>query len=210
MFFEHQFSQECGLHAIHNMFKSAAITREDVHQACETIQTKTGDSTVNHESYSGDWSCSAILETIRNKGYEVNRAIHASKMSREWTEQSIEELMSDDTFRGIILYQPFNRHFTCVRPETISQVQYLYYIDSMARGPIRISSRLVMRRCVSKAYQWEPFVVKGPEMEFVETPCKEITDYCTHTSKRRKFTPTSEFLDAWKNTNTKPDLSLYT
>jgi len=212
MFFERQFSQECGLHAIHNMFKSAAITRDDVHRACGSIENKTGDSTLNHESFSGDWSCSAILETIRNKGYEVNRAIHSSRTSRDWTDQTLEKLMSDNTFRGMIVYQPFNRHFTCVRPETISHEKYLYYVDSMARGPIRISPRLVMRRCISKAYQWEPFIVKGPEMEFVplQTPSPTILGYCTRASKRQKFTPTSEFLDAWKSTNTKSDQSLYT
>ena len=214
MFFERQFSQECGLHAIHNMFKSAAVTRDDVHKACESIQKKTGDSTSNHESYSGDWSCEAILETIRNKGYEIERAVHNSRTSRDWVKMSIEDLMNDDNFRGMIVYQPFNRHFTCVRPEKIDGETFLYYVDSMARGPIRISPRLVTRRCLSKAYKWEPYIVKGKEMEFV--PIKEkteplkIIDYCTRSSKRQKFTPSSEFLKAWKNTSTKPDLSLYT
>jgi len=213
MFFERQFSQECGLHAIHNMFKSAAVTRHDVHGACESIQKKTGDSTSNHESYSGDWSCEAILETIRNKGYVVERAVYSSKSSRVWSEPPIEDLINEDDFRGMIVYQPFNRHFTCVRPETISGEKYLYYVDSMARGPIRISPRLVTRRCLSKAYKWEPYIVKGPEMEFV--PIKEysepmkIIDYCSRASKRQKFTPSSQFLKAWKNTNTKSSLSLY-
>ena len=214
MFFERQFSQECGLHAIHNMFKSAAITRDDVHKACENIQKKTGDSTSNHESYSGDWSCEAILETIRNKGYVVERAVHSSKSARDWVEPQIDELMKEDSFRGMIVYQPFNRHFTCVRPETVSDETYLYYVDSMARGPIRISPRLVTRRCLSKAYQWEPFIVKGPEMEFVpntpESKPPDIIGYCTRASKRQKFTPSDEFLKAWKNTSTKPSLSLYT
>tara|TARA_B110000483_G_C18033614_1_gene479760 strand:+ start:165 stop:824 length:660 start_codon:yes stop_codon:yes gene_type:complete len=207
MFFERQFSQECGLHAIHNLFKSALVTRQEIHTACKAIEAKTGDLTQHHESYSGDWSCSAVLETIRDQGYKVTRAVHSSHQARVWHGEELDELLRDPLFRGMVLYQPFNRHFTCVRTETIDQDPCLYYVDSMARGPIRISPRLVTRRCLSNAYRWEAFVVKGPEMKVVPlmpSPKLPISNYCTPTAKREKFVPSVEFLTAWKSVHPLP------
>ena len=202
MFFVRQYSQECGLHAIKNMFKSSAVTRADMHDACRAIEKRTGDTITNHESYSGDWSCSAVLETIRARGYTAKRAVHETAKDREWKTDDLQTLLQDDSFRGIILHQPFNHHFTCVRPETTDGERRLYYVDSMARGPIRISPRLVTRRCLSKAYRWEPYVVHGPEMEYVaptKVPRAVIDTYCSRPIKRSKFTPTQEFLTAWRS-----------
>ena len=202
MFFVRQQSNQCGLHAIQNLFKSAAITRDDLHQACKSIHTATGDSVRNHESFGGDWSVEAVTQTVCQRGYTVERAVKEKQNERTWTIDDMETLTMDPLFRGFLLHQPVNHHFTCIRPEKISPTETrLYYVDSQASGPIRISPRLAMRRCLTSAYAWEPFVVKGPEMDYVapvETPVS-VYQGVACTSPRNVFRPSSEFLREWEN-----------
>jgi len=203
MFFVRQQSNQCGLHAIQNLFKSAAITRDDLHQACQTIHTTTGDAVRNHESFGGDWSVEAVTQAICQSGYTVERAVKENIQGRTWAIDDIEALIVDPLFRGLLLHQPVNRHFTCIRPEKVaSDETHLYYVDSQASGPIRISLRLAMRRCLTAAYAWEPFVVKGPEMKYVAPVENAVSVYHGVYSKsavRDKFTPSSEFLREWEN-----------
>lgn len=196
MFFVRQQSNQCGLHAIQNLFKSAAITHNDLHQACQTIHTTTGDAVRNHESFGGDWSVEAVTQAICTSGYTVERAVKENKLKRIWAIEDIEALITDPLFRGFILHQPVNHHFTCIRPEKVAPDEtYLYYVDSQATGPIRISSRLAMRRCLTTAYAWEPFVVKGPEMDYVAPVESSVSvNHGDH-----KFKPSSEFLREWEN-----------
>ncbi len=202
MFFVRQQSNQCGLHAIQNLFKSAAITRDDLHKACQTIHTTTGDAVRNHESFGGDWSVEAVTQAICQRGYTVERAVKENQRGRTWTIDDIEALTSDPLFRGFILHQPVNHHFTCIRPENVAPDEnQLYYVDSQASGPIRISSRLVRRRCLAAAYAWEPFVVKGPEMVYVAPDESAVSAYhgISNSKRKRKFKPSSEFLREWEN-----------
>ena len=64
MFFVRQKGNQCGLHAIHNLFKSAAVTTTDMHDSCQRIHDTTGDKISNHESFGGDWSVEAVVETV--------------------------------------------------------------------------------------------------------------------------------------------------
>ena len=198
MFFAKQQSNKCGLHAIQNVLKTAAITSDDMKLACDSIHEKTGDSVSNHETFGGDWSVSAVLQTLRDHNFEVYRAV-ISKREREWSGPPLDTLMKDPLFKGLILHQPLNRHYTCIRPETIDDETHLYYVDSQSTGPKRISCRLALRRCLSKAYAWEPFVVKGEDLPFVPVPCAEPSPCIGRPQKRNK--PSDEFLKEWRAFN---------
>ena len=167
MFFVRQKSQECGLHAIQNMLKTAAINRKDIHEACETIEKETGDVLHHHESYCGDWSVNAVLKTLHNHGFTVDRAVRTQDNKRSWSVPEVDDLLKDESFRGFIVHQPMRHHFTCLRPEMVDGKPMLYYVDSQSRGPIRMSARLAMQRCLSAAYAWEPYLVRGDNLEFV-------------------------------------------
>ena len=145
MFFVRQQSNKCGLHAIQNLFKSAAIKAHDLHQACVSIHEETGDQITNHESYGGDWSVAAVLKAMHAHGYVIKRAVN-SGTTREWCVETIENMMTQSNFRGFIIHQPQNHHFTCIRPEEVNGERHLYYVDSQSTGPIRISPRLATRR----------------------------------------------------------------
>lgn len=199
MFFVRQKTNQCGLHAIQNMFKSAKITNQDMHDTCKDIHDKTGDHIHNHESFGGDWSVEAVLQTLVRHGYTVEPAI-SSKNEREWVGPPIAELLQDNEFRGMIVHQPMNRHFTCLRPEEKDGEQELYYIDSQSGGPRKISPNLASRRCLAAAYAWEPYIVKGPEMEYVEPLQLPLPgspyDGGIRESKRVKR-PSEDFMQAW-------------
>jgi len=204
MFFVRQQSNQCGLHAIQNMLKTAAITKDDMRSACETIHKQTGDPLHNHETLGGDWSVSAVLQALRGREFRVNRAV-VSKQEREWSGPSMEELMSDPSFRGFIVHQPMQRHFTCMRPETIDGEQHLYYVDSQSKGPMRISSRLATRRCLAAAYAWEPYAVHGDEIEYVAPPEDAMQTYHGIASEEKegapRLKPSEEFLREWRTFN---------
>jgi len=200
MFFVRQQTNQCGLHAIQNLFKSAAVSKADIHNSCQTIHEKTGDSILNHESLGGDWSVEAVVETVRQRGYKVKRAVKSIDQ-RQWSGDDIDNLMKKPSFRGFIIHQPVNRHFTCIRPEVVDGEKQLFYVDSQSSGPIRISPRLASRRCLASAYAWEPFLVEGDEMEYVapvETPVSTYSDIA-ESKNPDKFKPSAEFLREWDN-----------
>lgn len=199
MFFVRQQSNKCGLHAIQNLFKSAAIKAVDLHQACLTIHEETGDSIHNHESYGGDWSVAAVLKALHAHGYEIERAVK-SGTNREWCVSTIEDIMEQSDFRGFVIHQPQNHHFTCIRPEEVDGERHLYYVDSQSNGPVRISPRLATRRCLAAAYAWEPFLVTGPVMNFVKP--EQTYEGIVADTKRTKFKPSAEFLREWEDTRT--------
>jgi len=194
MFFVRQQSNKCGLHAIQNLFKSAAIQAKDLHKACANIHEETGDRITNHESYGGDWSVAAVLKAMHAHGYEIKRAVK-SGTTRVWCVETIEDIMAQNDFRGFIIHQPQNRHFTCIRPEDVDGERHLYYVDSQSNGPVRISPRLATRRCLAVAYAWEPFLVKGPEMDFVKPEQPVINEGTV--ADTIKFRPSAEFLREW-------------
>lgn len=196
MFFVRQQTNQCGLHAIQNMLKTAAVTRDDMRTACQNIHEKTGDPVHNHETFGGDWSVSAVLQALQDKGFQVNRAV-SSKKERKWIGPSMQQLLDDESFRGFILHQPLQKHFTCLRPETVDGEKHFYYVDSQSMGPIRISSRLAMRRCLAAAYAWEPYVVMGDELEYVAPPENPVSMYHGIAGEKRSeksFKPSAEFL----------------
>ena len=201
MFFARQRSNKCGLHAIQNMFQSALMTESDLSEACREIHKQTGDPVNNHETFGGDWSCSAVLQAIRNRGYEVRRAVNSGQ-ERVWSAPEVEVLMNDNTFRGIILYQPQQRHFTCARPQEVDGENALFYVDSQSDGPVKISPRLLSRRCVSAAYKWEPFLVHGNVMEHVPPKEDVVSTIQQISTKRRKFEPSAGFMRDWYATST--------
>ena len=198
MFFVKQRSSQCGLHAIQNMLKSAKITKDDLHETCKDIEKRTGDHIYNHESIGGDWSVQAVLQTLIRHGYEIQPAV-SSKNGREWVAPSIGELLKDANFRGMIVHQPLNRHFTCLRPEEKDGVQTLYYIDSQSSGPIPISPNLASRRCLAAAYMWEPYIVNGPEMEYVKPDFKPEVPIERPTKRAKR--PSEDFMKAWYSLN---------
>jgi|TARA_B110000858_G_C17806883_1_gene478556 hypothetical protein len=196
MFFVRQRGNHCGLHAIQNMFKTAAVTAEDMHSACEKINTDTGDPILNHESLGGDWSVEAIVTAICQQGYDVYRAVQ-SREQRCWSGASIEELLTQQQFRGIILHQPMRHHFACIRPENVDGDVQLYYVDSQSTGPIRISPRLAERRCLALAYSWEPYVVMGDEMDYV-APKISIMEASAVLKERPRVRPSTKFMQDWE------------
>jgi hypothetical protein len=196
MFFVRQRTNQCGLHAIQNMFKSASIKNDDMRLAVETIHKETGDNKMNHESFGGDWSVSAVVTAIKARGYDVERGVLSkSNNKREWSGQKLNDLLEDDKFQGVILHQPMTRHYTCIRPEFVDGQRQLFYVDSQSEGPIRIGARLATRRCLSTAYAWEPYIVKGLPMEYVAPVLlpepKRIT-------RQNTFSPTEEFMREWR------------
>ncbi len=198
-FFVRQRSNQCGLHAIQNMFRSAAISKRDMHMACEKIFKETGDPIPNHESLGGDWSVSAVVTAIQMHGYDIKRAV-SSKKSREWIGDSFETLLENEMFRGMIIHQAIHRHFTCIRPEEIDGERYLFYVDSQSSGPVRISKKLAERRCLSNAYSWDPYVVMGDEMDFVAPPQHIlISDSMSNVKQRPKVRPPEDFMNAWNS-----------
>ena len=195
MFFVRQKSNQCGLHAIQNLFKSASVTNEEMHAACEYIHTTTGDEVHNHESFGGDWSVSAVIAAIVQRGYTVEPAV-SSKSERTWSTTALVELLEDESFRGMIVHQPLARHFTCLRPELVDGVRQLFYVDSQSDGPLRISPRLATRRCLALAYAWEPYVVKGEEMEYV--PSEPSVPMVPMVQKSKEdMRPPEDFMTAW-------------
>lgn len=200
MFFAKQKLNQCGLHAIQNVLKTAAITNEDMKKACQHIHKQTGDPLHHHETFGGDWSVSAVLQALRSRGFEVYRAVQ-SKKERTWSGPPLEELAKDPLFQGIILHQPVNRHFTCIRPHTIDDHTHLYYVDSQSDGPRRISTKLAMRRCLSKAYAWEPFVVRGKSLEYVPLPQESVTMKPSTMKPYSAQKPSEAFLKEWRAFN---------
>lgn len=196
MFFARQKSNKCGLHAIQNMFKSAKVTDEDMHQTCLAIKKNTGDHIHNHESFGGDWSVQAVLQTVVSHGYDVSAGIRTTN-GREWAGPPLKELLKDDDFRGMIVHQPVNRHFTCLRPEENNGERKLYYIDSQSSGPVHISSNLASRRCLAAAYMWEPYIVRGPEMEYVKPPFEP--EEVSYRAARGTARPSEDFMRAWRS-----------
>ena len=198
MFFVKQSSNECGLHAIQNLTKSAAINGDDMESACKYIHAETGDAVHNHRGLGGDWSVSAVLQALRSRDFDVYPAVQ-TKQSREWSGPSMDDLVQDEAFQGIILHQPMQRHFTCIRPEEDNGEKRLYYVDSQSDGPRRISSRLATRRCLALAYAWEPFVVKGSPVEYVAQPEKKVLSAPYGMKQRPVEKPSEEFLQAWRS-----------
>ena len=201
MFFARQKTNKCGLHAIQNLFKSAKVTEADMHDACEDIHEKTGDIISNHESFGGDWSVEAVLQTLVKHGYSVENGV-SSKNDREWVGPPMTELIKDENFRGMIIHQPLNRHFTCLRPEQGADGTRLYYVDSQSDGPRRISPNLASRRCLAAAYSWEPFIVKGPEMDYVQlsaVPTVTEPKYAEYRESKRVKRPSEDFMHAWRS-----------
>lgn len=196
MFFSRQKTNQCGLHAIQNVLKTAKVTETDIHNACQDIKDKTGDIVSNHESFGGNWSVHAVLQTLVGHGYTVEPGV-SSKREREWKGPPISELLQDETFRGMIIHQPTNRHFTCLRPEKEGGDTHLYYVDSQSDGPRRISPKLASRRCLAGAYSWEPFIIKGPEMERIELPEEISLKACEERPSKRTKRPAEEFMQAW-------------
>lgn len=196
MFFAKQKSNQCGLHAIQNVLKTAAVNSDDMKKACNTIHTKTGDAIHNHESFSGDWSVSAVLQALRNRDFEVYPAVE-SRQERTWSGPPLNDLMKDPSFKGLVLHQPMQRHFTCIRPEQVDDETQLYYVDSQASGPQRISSRLAMRRCLSKAYAWEPYVVRGEDLEYVEPQNTDLPQI-EEIQRRDRVMPSEDFMKEWR------------
>jgi len=201
MFFVRQVGNQCGLHAIQNMFKSAAVTADELHEACESIHKDTGDEMHHHETFGGDWSMSAMTLALSKRGYEVQRAV-ISGIERQWSAPEFESLMADDTFRGMLVHQPMSRHYTCIRPEIVEGKRALYYVDSQSAGPIKISPRLAKRRCLSQAYAWEPFVVRGKEMEHVPAQEDPISIHrgiaLEDTRQRPRIRPPADFMRDWQ------------
>jgi len=204
MFFVRQFANFCGLHAIQNMFKSCKITYTDMHAACEKIFEETTDPVSNHESFGGNWSVAAVLKAVTMAGYEVIQAVE-TKEQRVWAAASIQDLMENPDFRGIIIHQPHRHHFTCLRTELIEDNLKLYLVDSQSPGPLCISPKLAMQRCISTAYSWEAYIVMGPEMESVlpngSAVMKQYTRDTKHTRdpKRQRVKPPPGFLAAYHN-----------
>lgn len=204
MFFVRQQGNKCGLHALQNMFKSADMSEEELHQACDDIHKETGDAIENHETLSGYWSVDAMTYALTKRGYDVQRAI-VSGLERQWSGPEIEDMVQDSDFRGMILHQPMNHHYTCVRPETNDGKRSLFYVDSQSSGPIKISPKLVKNRCVSSAYAWEPFVVRGKEMEYKAPPEQNISEKVDHIvpvalqgiQQREIKKPPESFLKEW-------------
>lgn len=201
MFFARQHSNQCGLHAIQNMFKSAAIKKEDMSAACVKIETETGDPVLNHESFGGDWSVAAIVTTLESRGYHVYRAVE-SRQQREWAGESLPELLQNEQFRGIILHLPINRHFACLRPEQIEGQRHLYYVDSQSSGPRRILPKLAERRCLEPAYSWEPYVVIGDEIEYVAPLTSHTPSLTPSHLNRPRVRPSAEFMANWNALDT--------
>jgi hypothetical protein len=197
LFFVRQRTNQCGLHAIQNMFKSAKINNEDMRNAVEVIHEKTGDNKMNHESFGGDWSVSAVVTAIKAHGYDVERGVMSkANGKRDWSGQELETLLEDDKFQGVIIHQPTTRHYTCIRPELINGQKHFFYVDSQSEGPIRISSRLAMRRCLSAAYAWEPYIVKGSTMEYVAPTPLAMPEQI---ARQNRFNPTENFMREWRS-----------
>ena len=143
----------------------------------------------------------AVLKAMFAHGYEIKRAVK-SGTTREWCVETIEDMMAQNNFRGFIIHQPQKHHFTCIRPEDVDGKRYLYYVDSQSDGPVRISPRLATRRCLAAAYAWEPFLVQGPEMDYVEPDQTVIYEGGL---KHTKFRPSAEFLREWEDFSSQTD-----
>jgi hypothetical protein len=197
MFFVKQFANFCALHSLQNMFKSCKITYTDMHSACEQIFEETGDPVSNHESFGGNWSVAAVLKVVTMTGYEVIQAVQ-TKDKRVWVSAPIQELMEDPEFRGIIIHQPHRHHFTCLRTEKIDGENKLYLVDSQSPGPICISPKLAMQRCIAPAYSWEAYIIMGKEMESIlPAASASIKQYTRTNTKRQRKKPPPGFLEAY-------------
>ena len=131
----------------------------------------------------------------------MKRAVKSIRSERTWALDDMDSLAKDPMFRGFLIHQPINHHFTCIRPEKVEDDTHLYYVDSQAAGPIRISSRLAMRRCLASAYAWEPFAIQGPEMDYVAPVEQPVAVYegIAEEKSRKRFKPSAEFLREWEN-----------
>mgnify|MGYP006087850731 CR=1 FL=1 len=175
-----------------------------MHTACVKIEQQTGDPIANHESMGGDWSVSAIITALELQGYHVHRAVK-SRQCRTWCGDSLETLLENKLFRGLILHQPANRHFTCIRPEQIDGKTYLYYVDSQLSGPIRIAAKLAEQRCLSSTYSWEPYIVMGDSMEYVAPPHTESPRSTEKPQERPRVRPSEEFMKDWHDLANQPN-----
>jgi len=127
-FHERQRMAHCGLHAIHNLFRDASITVEDMNKAAQDVANESGDIVLNHKNRMGFWSMETIIRCLQNHQYNVVQGVKTfdedGHVTRKWSAgNTMYGLLNDDNAYGFIVHEKL--HYTAYR-KNLSKTGYEY------------------------------------------------------------------------------------
>ena len=122
-FHEQQRAMNCGLHAIHNLFRENDWpTVKEMNQLAEACAKESGDQVYNHKSWGGYWSMDVVKRAIMAHGYMIENMVDTKKNKDGetcylWKHKlgTMNELLVDDNAIGFIIHQP--QHYTALRKQ---------------------------------------------------------------------------------------------
>tara|TARA_A100001015_G_scaffold213110_1_gene239034 strand:- start:568 stop:1290 length:723 start_codon:yes stop_codon:yes gene_type:complete len=122
-FHEQQRAMNCGLHAIHNLFRESEWpTVGEMNEIAEQCAKESGDKVYNHKSWGGYWSMDVVMRAIKNHGYNIENMVDIKKNNDGetcylWKHQlgTMNDLLVDKEVIGFIIHQP--QHYTALRKQ---------------------------------------------------------------------------------------------
>jgi len=143
-FHEQQRAMNCGLHAIHNLFRENKWpTVKEMNELAETCAKESGDQVYNHKSWGGYWSMDVVKRAIMAHGYKIENMVDTKKNTDGetcylWKHQlgTMNDLLVDDNAIGFIIHQP--QHYTALRKQldgTDWQYSNSYSVQSKYMNP---------------------------------------------------------------------------
>jgi hypothetical protein len=113
MFFETQVERRCGLHAVHNLMRSSAVTLDEMNEAAAACAEESEDTRENHVSAAGDWSMDTLRRVLTARGFQVRRAVRVSAAGVRWDVAPMQDLLEDPRALGFIIVH--RDHYACLR-----------------------------------------------------------------------------------------------
>ena len=142
MFFERQQGRRCGLHAVHNLLRSADISSADMDAAAAWCAGSSEDVVRNHRSSAGDWSMDTLRRVLSERGYDVKRAVAVRTTGVRWDVAPMSELLEDENVVGFILQS--KNHYACLRKEGAGW----HFCDSLRPVPVPLEARVFCTECL--------------------------------------------------------------
>ena len=126
-FHEQQRAMNCGLHAIHNLFRENEWpTVKEMNEIAEECAKESGDKVYNHKSWGGYWSMDVVTRAIMKHGYNIENMVDTKKNQDGetcylWKHNlgTMNDLLADDKAIGFIIHQP--QHYTALRKQLDGQ-----------------------------------------------------------------------------------------
>lgn len=122
-FHEQQRAMNCGLHAIHNLFRENDWpTVKEMNEIAVKCAKESGDKVYNHKSWGGYWSMDVVKRAIIAHGYQIENMVDIKKNEEGetcylWKHQlgTMNDLLDSEDVVGFIIHQP--QHYTALRKQ---------------------------------------------------------------------------------------------